>query len=76
MDLRWILTENGMRYTLTSPAETVDAHIYIPEGKTVSGVMVNGTAQAYTLSQIGRSVYTDFQTRANGVLDVEILFAE
>ena len=76
VDLRWIWAEDGMRYTLTSPAETVDAHIYIPEGKTVSGVTVNGREQTYTLSAIGQSVYADFQTKADGVLDMEILFTK
>ena len=76
VDLRWIWAEDGMRYTLTSPAETVDAHIYIPEGKTVSGVTINGREQAYTLSAIGRSVYADFQTNASGILDMEILFTK
>jgi len=76
VDLRWIMTEEGMRYTLTSPAETVDAHIYIPEGKTVSGVTVNGMATAYALSTVGQSVYADFTAPAAGILDMEILFTK
>jgi len=75
VDLRWILTEEGMRYRLTSPAKTVDCHLYIPAGKTVKDICVNSTAMTYSISTIGESVYADFSADADGVLDIEVIFS-
>ncbi len=74
IDLRYILTDEGMRYDLRSPAETVKAHIYLPEGKTASNVLVNGEAVEFTLTAVAESRYVDFEIEVCTRADIEILF--
>ncbi len=73
VDLRWIWTDEGMRYTLTAPAETVDCHIYLPDGYAATSVTVNGEAADYILSMVGTSHYVDFTVKASGKVDIELL---
>ncbi|MBQ8642440.1 MAG: hypothetical protein IJ480_09515 [Clostridia bacterium] len=74
VDLRWILTAEGMHYRLTSPAQNVQCHLYIPAGKTVKAITAGGAEIRYTLTAVGESVYADFETAPDGVLDVEVYF--
>lgn len=75
VDLRYILREGGMRYDLHSPAERVDAHILLPEGKSAAEVYVNGEIIAWTPSRVYQSDYVDFSVPGRACLSIEILFA-
>jgi len=75
VDLRYKLADNGLRYRLSSPARKIDAHIYIPEGKSVDHVKVNRKTIGYDESMVGSSRYVDFKiNKADGVADMEIVF--
>ncbi len=75
VDLRWIMTEEGMRYKLTSPAKSVEGHLYIPAGKTVKALRLADKDLAYKTVYVGDSLYVDFTVETDGVLDVEVLWA-
>lgn len=74
IDLRYILRDEGMRYDLHSPAECVKAHIYLPEGKSVSEVLVNGERIEFAISDIADSRYVDFTVEAHGCVNIEVMF--
>ncbi len=74
VDVKYILTEKGMRYDIKSPAKRVHAHILVPIGKSVSKIFVNGKTQSFETSQIGTSLYVDFVSVAKGNLSIEAIF--
>ncbi len=76
VDVRYILKENGMRYDLDSPAETVRAHLLLPKGKSAAEVLVGGTPIGFETSLVGPSRYVDFTAAGAKPLSIEILFAE
>ena len=77
VDVRYILTEKGMRYCVDSPARKISAHILLPEGATASAVLLNGKTLAFQETLVGESRYVDFSAgRLDGRADIEILFSE
>ena len=66
VDVRYILTEQGMRYDILSPARKISAHILLPKGRTFSKLTLNGQETAFALQRIGESVYADFEVQAEG----------
>ncbi len=74
VDVKYILTEEGMRYDIKSPAEIINAHILLPMGKSVSKIFVNGKTQNFEASQLGESLYVDFVSDAKGYISVEVIF--
>lgn len=76
VDVRYILTKNGMRYCLFSPAKKIDAHILLPEEKICSDILFNGHSIPFKTSQIGSSHYVDFIVNPSGKADFEILFKQ
>lgn len=75
VDLRYVLADNGLRYRLSSPARKVKAHIYLPSGRSVSKVFLNGRRVPYSLSTVGESRYVDLTCNGlTGLADIEILF--
>ncbi len=74
IDVRYILTDAGMRYDVKSPAETVKAHIYLPEGRAASAVYVNGEKIGFAEVTVAASHYVDFTVGAKGKIQIEILF--
>ncbi len=75
VDVKYILTEAGMRYDITSPAREIKAHILLPKGKTVSEVYVCGEKIAFSESMVGESRYVDFVTEKTGTVSMELIFA-
>ena len=73
VDVRYILTDAGMRYDVYSPAKQVKAHILIPAGRTVKGLLLDGVDTPYTLSTVADSLYLDLTCEANGHISLEIL---
>ena len=75
IDVRYILTEAGMRYCVDSPAREMAAHILLPEGASVSSVLLNGKPVAFRETLVGESRYADFSAGGlSGRADIEILF--
>ena len=75
VDVRWIFKENGFRYRLECPSETVDAHLFVPAGRTPQTLRVNGRATAFALSDVFGSRYVDVTvTPERGVADFEVLY--
>ena len=75
VDVRYILTGEGMRYDVYSPAKEINAHILLPAGKKCAKLLLNGKETAFACEQIEKSVYVNFQTAAGAKgLRIEILF--
>lgn len=74
VDVRYILTDIGMRYDVYSPAKRIKAHILLPGGKGCSRLMVNGEDVDFTLVKVGTSNYVDIDLGAKDKVSFEILF--
>ena len=75
VDVRYILTDKGMRYCVDSPARKISAHILLPEGSSVSSVLLNGKPVPFQTVSVGDSRYADFSaTGLDGRADIELLF--
>lgn len=75
VDVRYILTECGMRYDIYSPSKETDIHILLPKAKKCSKLIINNSENKFTESLIGESHYVDAHVPANGkYLKIEILF--
>lgn len=75
VDLRYVLTDRGMRYRLSSPAEEINAHIYIPDGRRIKEIKVNRRSVEFKENAVGSSLYVDFRiNRPGGIADIEILW--
>ena len=75
VDVHYILTDEGMRYSVESPAKKIHAHILMPFNQTCEKVLLNGQIQNYKTSTVGESVYIDFDCESQQMIDIEILFA-
>ena len=74
VDVRYILTEEGLRYDVYSPAKKITAHILLPKGKNCSKLLVNGKEVDFAVTQVEKSNYVDFVTEGNPKVSIEILF--
>ncbi len=74
VDVRYILTDAGMRYDVYSPAKRIQAHILLPAGKTCHRLLLDGQDAAFTTEQIGTSTYVNVTCPADGKMSFEILF--
>lgn len=74
VDVRYILTEAGIRYDLYSPAEKVTAHILLPKGKECTKVTVNGKRIEFSSEMVENSRYVNFVTYSDKMISIEILF--
>lgn len=75
VDVRYVLTDAGMRYLLKSPAERIRAHLLLPKGKTCGRLLVNGAETPFRSGRVADSLYVDCEVTATGSADFEILFA-
>lgn len=76
VDIRYILTEQGLRYDLISPAETVHAHLLLPSGTAAKAVLADGVSSAFTPVCVGDSHYVDLTLfPKDGRCSLEVLFA-
>ena len=75
MDVRYILTDAGMRYDVYSPARKISAHILLPEDRKCAKLLVNGEVTPFETETVGQSVYVN--TAVSGALSptrFEVLF--
>ena len=74
VDVRYILTDEGMRYDIHSPAKKISAHILLPKGKQCSALLVNGKRTSFKPERIGNSDYINADVSADGKISLELLF--
>lgn len=74
VDVRYILTDEGMRYDIYSPAKSIRAHILLPKGKTCKALLIDGNKAEFEHEAVGESFYVNFDTGAEGKKSFEILF--
>ncbi len=74
VDVRYILTDAGMRYDVDSPAKKIRAHILLPKGKACSQLLLNGQNIPFAVEQIGESNYVNAEPDVSGRVSMEILF--
>lgn len=74
VDVRFVLTEEGMRYDLYSEAVRINAHILLPKGRTCKRLRLNGKDTEFSLSRVGDSLYVDAAVAGEKHLSFEILF--
>ncbi len=75
VDVRYILTEEGMRYDIYSPAKKISAHILMPSGKVCKKLLIDGEPfENYSVEQIRDSHYINFDCKPNGKASFEIIF--
>lgn len=76
VDVRYILTDEGMRYDIYSPAKKINAHILLPKGKTCTKLILNGKETDFSENRVMHSDYVDFTVNTNGAdkVSIEIIF--
>ena len=74
VDVRYILTDEGMRYDVYSPAKKIQAHILLPKGRNCKKLFLNGSETAFCSETVGCSEYINVNCTANGKVSFEILF--
>ena len=74
VDVRYILTDKGMRYDIYSPAKRITAHILLPKGKKCAWLLVGGKEADFALERIGNSLYVNFTHSESGKASFELLF--
>lgn len=74
VDVRFIQKAEGMRYDILSPAETLHAHILLPDGKKAARVFVNDKPVSFEIHSVRQSSYVDFTAPGEAKLSIEILF--
>ena len=76
VDVRYVRTAKGLRYRLKSPAETVRAHVLLPDGAQPARLMVDGRETAFQAVRVGESTYVDAVLRPQGgCVDLTVTFA-
>lgn len=75
VDVRYILTDEGLRYDIKSPAYKIKAHILLPEGKKAARVLVNDWEQMFAEQWIGGSFYINFDIEADKYVSIQVLFS-
>lgn len=74
VDVRYILTDEGMRYDIYSPAKRISAHILLPKDKNCASLLLNGKNTEFAIEKIGDSEYVNVDCTADGKVSFEILF--
>ena len=74
VDVRYILTDEGMRYDICSPAKLIHAHMLMPKGRQCGRLLINGENAEYRRERVGESEYINVSAPACGNLSFELLF--
>ena len=75
VDVKYILTDAGMRYDVDSPAKKIRAHILLPKGRQCAEAYLNRQPAAFERTKVGESDYVDFAFEACGKDSIELIFA-
>ncbi len=57
VNVKYILTDSGMRYDLVSPAKSIEAHFLLPKGKECRALYVSGEKKDFTSESVADSRY-------------------
>lgn len=76
VDVRYILTDGGMRYDVYSPAKRIRAHLLLPKGKTCERLLVDGIESDFTTELVGESLYVNMNCAASKKISFEVLFCD
>ena len=76
VDVRYILTDKGMRYDIYSPAKKITAHILLPKGKKCAKLFVDGEEVNFEVGLVGESAYVDFVCSVSKKASFEIMFSK
>ena len=74
VDVRYILTDNGMRYDIYSPAKKITAHILLPKGKKCQKLLIDCEEADFEVEPVGESAYVNFICSVNEKASFEIMF--
>lgn len=76
IDVRYILTDEGMRYDVYSPAKHIDVHMLVPAGRNVKSVCLNSADIEFEICNVGESKYVDFaiDNICGGKVSIELYF--
>lgn len=76
VDVRYVLTDEGMRYDVYSPAKKITSHILLPKGKKCKKLLIDGEEASFETELVGESSYINFITQASKKVSFEILFSD
>lgn len=76
VDIRYILTDEGMRYDIYAPSKTIFAHILLPKGRVCQTLLVDGVCVPFESVTVGCSHYVDrtIAVQTPGYVRIEVLF--
>ncbi len=74
VDVKYILTDKGMRYDVASPAEKINARILLPKGKECESVYYNGKAVDFEIEKVAESAYVKLSVDTSKTASFEIIF--
>ena len=74
VDVRYIITEEGMRYDIYSPKSKIHSHILMPKACKCKKLFVDGKETEYLTELVGNSMYLNFDMISNGKISVEVIF--
>ncbi len=66
VDVRYILTDRGMRYDVISPSKKAACRIMLPKGRRMSALTVNGGPHDASVSYVGDTAYAVFGCEGGG----------
>lgn len=77
VDVRYILTDDGMRYDIYSPAKKLHAHILLPKNRECRRLLVDSVDTTFNVTTVGDSKYVDFtlESITSGKVSLQILTA-
>ncbi len=75
VDVKYILTEKGMRYDITSPAKEINARILLPKNKAAAEVYVCEEKVPFEEITVGTSKYVKLTTEKEGTVSFELILA-
>ena len=76
VDVRYILTDEGMRYDIHSPARKITARFLLPVGRRCEKLLADGKEVPFSVEAVGDSLYVNADALAGGNIRFEILFSE
>ena len=74
VDVRYIITEEGMRYDIYSPKSKIHSHILMPKARKCKKLFIDGKETEYLTELVGNSMYLNFDVISNGKISVEVIF--
>ncbi len=76
VDVRFVITNEGMRYDIYSPAKKINAHILLPGGKECEKLFINSKRSNFSLSYVADSKYLDvlLENIDESMVSYEIIF--